>query len=92
MTDEGGLEVRMPGFTAEQAVTEGGVANRYRTIVRADGWPGAANEGSIIPSYWEDAGIYPEFITCQVAGVGTGERYYCQWFWFLWKLRIWRND
>jgi hypothetical protein len=39
--------------------------------------------------YWELVGIFPDPITCAIAGATTGRSFYCGFYFFFWGLNVW---
>jgi hypothetical protein len=39
--------------------------------------------------YWELVGVFPDPITCTIAGATTGRNFYCGFYFFFWGLNVW---
>ena len=33
-------------------------------------------------------GIFPDPLSCTLAGITTGRPFYCSWWWFVWALNV----
>jgi hypothetical protein len=77
--------MHLPGFTADSSLY------KTRHQYQYQGQRPVVTYGDFSPAGWEDEGIYPEFITCTIAGLTTGAPHYCQWYFLFWKLRVWRD-
>ena len=49
--------------------------------------PSAVAIPAAAPAY-VTVGIFPDPLTCTLAGIATGRPFYCSWWWFVWVLNV----
>ncbi|WP_433528265.1 hypothetical protein ACQPYA_18105 [Micromonospora sp. CA-263727] len=42
--------------------------------------------------HWGLQGIFPDPITCHIAGIASGREYVCVWYVLAWALNVWQED
>jgi hypothetical protein len=55
----------------------------------------AGNAGNATVSaaagYWGLQGIFPDPISCHIAGIASGREYICTWYVLVWALNVWQE-
>ncbi|WP_326554232.1 hypothetical protein [Micromonospora sp. NBC_01813] len=52
----------------------------------------AAPNAQAAAGYWSFQGVFPEPISCHIAGIASGREYICTWYVLVWALNVWQEQ